>query len=97
VCRVSYTRTALEQTDEHGPARLTLDVDLRAAAAHEVALEPLPATPDLIGGAAILELKYYRAPPPVFRELMDEFSLAVQPTSKYETSAAALQLVPAGV
>jgi hypothetical protein len=46
-------------------------------------------------GSAILELKYYRALPALFQQLIAEFSLVAQPISKYRLSVAALQLAQA--
>jgi hypothetical protein len=93
VCQIAYSRTALMHSNGHGPIRMTLDQDVRAASVNgSVAFHDLSDATRLTGGAGILELKYYQTFPPVFQELVAKFSLTAQPISKYRMSVAALGL-----
>jgi hypothetical protein len=90
VCQVCYTRTALVHTNGHGPIRMTLDVNVRAAISRELAFRALPEEPRLTGSNGILELKYHYAAPPVFEEMVERFSLVSQPISKYRLAIGSL-------
>lgn len=90
VCQVNYTRTALVHANGHGPIRMTLDVNLRAASTRELAFRDLSGEPSLIGSHGILELKYYYFRPPVFDELIERFALVAQPISKYRIAIGSL-------
>lgn len=92
VCQVAYERTALVHSNGHGPIRLTLDRNLRAAATRDLAFRSLAAEPSLSGTDGILELKFYRALPPVFEEMIARFELAAGPISKYRIAIQRLQL-----
>jgi hypothetical protein len=82
VCQLSYARVARFARTPEGPARLTLDEDLRVLPAH---------APQFSGGVGtlvvpdhmILELKYRYRAPAIFKRLVEEFSLESQRTSKY--------------
>jgi len=95
VCQVAYNRTALVQTNGYGPIRMTLDRNLRSVAGNDLAFRDLSDQPSLIGDNGILELKFYRAVPPVFNEMMDRFELTVSPISKYRIAIKHLNLAPA--
>jgi hypothetical protein len=94
VGQVAYDRTALVHTNGHGPIRMTLDRNVRAIASNDLAFRSLDGEPSLIGGDAILELKFYRALPPVFEELIAKFSLTACPISKYRIAIKHLRLAP---
>ncbi len=94
VCQVAYERTALVHSNGHGPIRMTLDRNVRAAATGDLAFRALNNQPSLTGGDAILELKYYFAVPPVFAAMISEFDLAPRPISKYRLAINHLQLAP---
>jgi hypothetical protein len=94
VCQVAYERTALVHANGHGPIRMTLDRNVRAMASTELAFQSLDTEPSLIGENAILELKFYRAVPPVFEEMIDRFSLSACPISKYRIALNHLKLAP---
>jgi hypothetical protein len=87
-CQVSYHRMARVLACPDGIARLTLDSDLRAAA-----LQTASFTPDGVGfleHGLILELKYHRYLPALFRRLVEEFSLEIGTASKYRLATATL-------
>jgi len=90
VCQVAYSRTALVQSNGHGPIRLTLDTGLRGAPAGDLAFADLGAAVPLTGACGILELKFYCVRPPLFDELIGHFALTPQPLSKYRAAVQAL-------
>lgn len=90
VCRVSYSRTALIAADGGDAARLTLDVELQAAATDQIAFPCCGRGLRISENHAVLELKYRGAAPPVFQELIETFSLVPQAVSKYRMAIAAL-------
>lgn len=92
VCQVAYDRTALVHSNGHGPIRMTLDRNVRAIATNGLAFHPLDAEPALTGENAILELKFYRAIPPIFEEMIAEFALSPCPISKYRIAVNHLHL-----
>ena len=94
VCQVAYDRTALVYSNGHGPIRMTLDRNVRAVAHGGLAFRSLAVEPSLIGDNGILELKFYRALPPVFEEMIGQFSLTACPISKYRIALNHLQLAP---
>jgi VTC domain len=89
VCQIAYHRVARMRQIENGPARLTLDCNLRAGLAGDISFSTGPALP-FLDGTMILELKYRVQLPPVFRRLVEEFSLAPRTASKYRLGMAAL-------
>ena len=92
VCQVSYLRMARGGQTADGPARLTLDHTLLAAATDAFSFDSPPTQP-LLGDEMILELKYRGVVPAVFRQLVDEFALQPRRASKYRSAADALGLV----
>lgn len=90
VCQVAYTRTALVHPNNCGPIRMTLDVGVRAAATRSLFFRDLSDEPTLAVDTAILELKCFHELPRVFAELIDRFSLAAQPISKYRMAIGSL-------
>jgi hypothetical protein len=93
VCQVSYLRTARIADTADGPARVTLDRAMHGAATDAFSFETRPATP-LLDGTMILELKYRHVLPAVFKQLVEEFALQPQRSSKYRVAAGILGLVP---
>jgi len=94
VCQIDYRRMARVQMTPSGPIRLTLDDAIRARIStdcrfHDPTEAGLP-----LGDRLVLELKYRRDVPPLFKELIERFSLNPHPFSKYRTAVAALGLVP---
>ena len=88
VCQVSYHRTARAIVNADGPARLTLDDDLRAQSTDAARFGAEPGHP-VFDGRLILELKY-RQFPAIFKRLVEEFALETESASKYRLSLCAL-------
>jgi hypothetical protein len=82
VCELSYARIARFARTAEGPARLTLDEDVRVVPAHHPRFSGQIGTP-VIPGQMILELKYRYRVPAIFKRLVEEFSLEPQRLSKY--------------
>jgi hypothetical protein len=92
VVRIAYERTAKVALTVNGPIRLTIDEDLRAVPVDSLSfLDATPAT-SLLPGRAILELKFLRDMPALFKVLVEEFALTPEPTSKYRLAVDALRL-----
>ena len=84
VCQISYRRTALVGGNNgHGGIRLTLDDDLRMQPADGFQFPSAANGTPIVDGHAILELKYHSEVPPVFRDLIETFTLIPEPVSKY--------------
>jgi hypothetical protein len=79
-------------TSDTGPIRLTVDQDLRALPAHFYAFSDPAAGVVLSPDQRILELKYKLEIPGLFKQLLQEFNLRPQPSSKYRLAVAALEL-----
>lgn len=92
VCQISYSRMARMGLSGSGPIRLTVDQDLRAVARDRYAFAPVHSGVVLSPDQRILELKYKAEIPGLFKELMQEFDLRPQPSSKYRLAVAALEL-----
>lgn len=89
VCELSYARVARFARTAEGPARLTLDEDVRVVPARHPRFSGQAGT--LVApGQMILELKYRYRAPAVFKRLVEEFSLEPQRASKYRLGIAAL-------
>ena len=86
VCQISYVRMARMADLGFGPARLTLDQDLRAVPVSRIAYVSGTGSP-LAPGYAILELKFRYQMPHPFQQLLDKFQLQSQPLSKYRLAA----------
>jgi hypothetical protein len=89
VCQLSYSRVARFARTTEGPVRLTLDRDVRVGAVDE------PQFPDepgglVLGDQMVLELKYRRHVPAIFKQLVETFTLVPQRASKYRLGIAAL-------
>ncbi|HEU4939468.1 MAG TPA: polyphosphate polymerase domain-containing protein [Vicinamibacterales bacterium] len=82
VCEVSYARVARFARTPEGPARLTLDDDVRVVPVHATRFSGQIGTA-VIPGQVILELKYRYRAPAIFRRLVEEFALEPQRASKY--------------
>jgi hypothetical protein len=94
VCQVSYHRTARVAVTARGLIRLTLDEDLRAQRAAGLWFSDAPGEP-ILDNRVVLELKFRSDMPVLFKQLVEEFALDVQPFSKYRLAATALGLAPA--
>ncbi|HYT67494.1 MAG TPA: polyphosphate polymerase domain-containing protein [Vicinamibacterales bacterium] len=91
--QVSYVRTARLGSSPHGKVRMTLDVDLRVLPLPDGAFLPGVGLP-LMQGFNIVEVKYCVTLPPIFRQLISQFALQMQPVSKYRAGLALLDLSP---
>ena len=89
-CQVSYLRTARVAATPDGPARLTLDEDLRALPASGLTFSA-EAGAAVLDQHVILELKYRAATPTLFKHLIEEFRLDPQPISKYRMALGRLR------
>jgi len=90
--QISYQRTARVLETKVGPIRLTLDKDLRAIPVDSFAFRDASEATPLFPGdeRLILELKFAKRMPVLFRELIDELVLTPQPVSKFRLAAGAL-------
>jgi hypothetical protein len=95
VCQISYRRTARVQMTPNGPIRLTLDEGLRARRADGLAFHDGPGGVALQEGHVVLELKFRRELPALFRALVADFRLTPRPFSKYRAACPALGLAAA--
>jgi len=92
ICQISYDRTARVAMTRNGPIRLTLDENLRALPAAGLWFSEQEGTA-LPEDRIILELKFRRETPVLFKYLVEEFALDSQPFSKYRLAAESLGLV----
>jgi len=90
VCQVTYDRIARVGMSADGPIRLTLDEHLSANFASGFEFEA-DAGRSVLASEIILEIKFRRAVPAIFRQLVETFQLAPAPISKYRLSIAALR------
>jgi len=89
VAELSYWRVARFARTADGPARLTLDEDLRAVPVTEPRFTGLDGQ-EVLPGQMILELKYRQHPPAIFKRLVETFALEPQRASKYRLGMAAM-------
>jgi hypothetical protein len=89
VCELSYSRIARFARTVEGPVRLTLDADIRVAPTDEPRFADRRGQP-VVGDRMILELKYRRDVPALFKQLVETFALEPRPTSKYRLGIVAL-------
>ena len=83
VCLVGYERVAHTGLSADGPARLTLDRNVRCLPAAGWDVGDVSAGLPLLEGQAILELKFCGAMPALFKQLIGEMRLAPAAASKY--------------
>lgn len=89
VCQLSYARIARFARTAEGPVRLTLDRDVRVAATGEPRFTSRDGQP-VVGDSMILELKYRRHVPALFKQLVETFALEPRRSSKYRLGIIAL-------
>ena len=93
VCQVSYHRTARTLETSDGPARLTMDHQLRVVPIDQPRFSS--ETPvSFFDDRTIVEIKYRVQLPVVFKRLIEEFALEPQSASKYRLGMAALGYAP---
>jgi hypothetical protein len=93
VCQVTYARTARVALNSPESLRLTLDDELEAVPTR-VAQFPPESGVRYLRGSQILELKFRRQMPGLFKRLVEEFALAPQAASKYRLGMGALGQIP---
>lgn len=94
VCQITYQRNARVTMTANGPIRLTLDENARAIPASDIAFADASQGTLLLEDKVILELKYRRDLPALFKQLIEQFALNPQPFSKYRHAAAMLGIAP---
>jgi hypothetical protein len=92
ICQVSYDRTARVTMTRNGPIRLTLDENLRAVPAAGLWFSERERAA-FLEDCVILELKFRRETPALFKYLVEEFALNPRPFSKYRLAAESLGLI----
>lgn len=95
VCQISYRRSAWAMMTELGAIRVTIDADIRAVPVERHAFRE--AQGDEVTDRRILEIKFRRHMPSMFRELVRRFALVPQAMSKYRLAAAELGLAELGL
>lgn len=90
VCVLSYQRIArMLDAGSAGLVRLTVDDEIRAREASEVAFDTAPDT-CVLSGRVVLELKFRGDMPALFKALVEEFGVTPTGGSKYRHGMAAL-------
>ncbi len=89
VCQVSYARVARFARTAQGPARLTLDENVRVLPARHARFSSVDGE-TVLPGQMILELKYLYHLPAIFKRLVETFTLEPQRASKYRLGMTAI-------
>lgn len=93
VCQLDYERTARVLLTSNGPIRLTLDDNVCARPIEDAFfvddIQPIRLTTEVV-----VEMKFRREMPLLFRELAALFNLTPRPFSKYHSAVETLQLCP---
>lgn len=87
--QMSYERVARVGTSSTGPVRMTIDTNLRVLPMPDRAFIPGAGLP-LLEDKSIIEIKYRREIPAVFKRLAEEFGIEIQKVSKYRLGLTAL-------
>jgi hypothetical protein len=90
ICQITYLRMARVASTDRGTIRLTVDDELRTVPLHDLAFDDTAHGAPVTDGRLVLELKYIRPAPALFKELIEEFQLTSAPISKYRFAAVAL-------
>jgi hypothetical protein len=90
VCEIAYSRTARAGSALSGPIRLTLDERLCAVRTTRPLFGTTEPPVTIAEGCMILELKFRAGVPTLFKQLVEEFRLSPQATSKYRIGIAAV-------
>jgi hypothetical protein len=93
-CQIRYQRVARVGMTPSGPVRLTIDRNVCAFASGDYGIHESASWTPLLPEQCILELKFRLEMPPMFKSLLEEFSLAPQPVSKYRLSIQTCGLDP---
>src|SRR5262245_50630146 len=87
--QMSYDRVARIGTSSTGPVRMTIDTNLRVLPMPDHAFIPGVGLP-LIEDKCIIEIKYRREIPAIFKRLAEQFGIEIQKVSKYRLGLTAL-------
>ena len=82
-CLITYERQAYFGHNGEGPLRLTLDRNVRSRPADIWNVAPVLDGPVMVPDRVLLELKYRKHLPTLFKVLMQDFGLTSGPLSKY--------------
>jgi hypothetical protein len=93
-CLISYERQAFFGHNHEGPLRLTLDRNVRTKPADGWNVVPVLDGPAMLPDHVLLELKYRRQMPSLFKALMQDFGLNPGPLSKYRLAVQASGQAP---
>lgn len=89
-CLVSYQRQAYFGHNAEGPLRLTLDRNIRSEIAERWTVAEVADGMPMLRQCVLLELKFRRHLPALFKGLMQDFALTPGPLSKYRLAIQAL-------
>ncbi len=95
-CLISYCRQAFFGHNAEGPLRLTLDRDLFGQNARHFTVDAVADGTPMLTDSVLLELKYQKNLPALFRSMIQDFGLTPGGVSKYRCAIAVLGLAPAG-
>jgi hypothetical protein len=94
-CFISYERHAYFGENAEGPLRLTLDRFVQSQAANRWTVEEVVNGKSMLAGYVLLELKFRRQVPALFKAMMQDFGLTPGSLSKYRLAIQALGRAPA--
>ncbi|MBI2804415.1 MAG: polyphosphate polymerase domain-containing protein [Planctomycetes bacterium] len=89
-CLISYCRQAYFGHNAEGPLRMTLDRQVRAGDANGWSIATLADGGPTLTEQVLLELKFRRHLPALFKALMQDFALTPGPLSKYRLAIQSL-------
>ena len=93
VCQVSYDRAARVGTSDGRRVRLTFDTNMVAQRANGLGFQPEQGV-GVLNGQVIIEMKFAKDVPGVFKTLIETFRLERATVSKYRASMEALGAIP---
>lgn len=93
VCQVSYLRTARYASTPQGPIRLTIDEDIRTLPVSAFGFETREPGLPVLTDVRIVEMKFRREMPVLFKEAVERFLLIPAPSSKYRQAVSALGIL----
>ena len=97
MCQISYLRQAYFGQNVEGPLRLTLDRAVHGNGASGWTIGAIDGAKPLVTSEVLLELKYRKNLPALFKTLMQDFGLLPGSVSKYRLAVETLGLRPARV
>jgi len=93
-CGISYQRQAFYGANAEGPLRLTLDRNVRTRLANQWTVAEVMDGLPMLTGQVLLELKFRKHLPAVFKGLMQDFNLTPGSLSKYRLAIESLGVAP---